>query len=107
MICNLKTRDLGAALLAFALLALANGAPANAAIKCSDGYQIVNGSPIATPYCQDNLVAQVARQYGFKASEAAVRNNPNYKRELCRYVGRDNRLTTACVNENGSGRRPF
>jgi hypothetical protein len=106
MICNLKTRNLGAALLALPILAVANGAPAEAAIKCSNGYQIVNGSEIATPYCQDNLVAQVARQYGFKASEGAVRNNPNYKRELCRYVGRDIRLTTACVDEN-TGRRPF
>ena len=72
MICNLKTRNLGAALLALpilAILAVANGAPAEAAIKCSNGYQIVNGSEIATPYCQDNLVAQVARERGFKASE--------------------------------------
>jgi hypothetical protein len=106
MISSFKTGALGA-LLALPMFAVAGGNTAEAAIRCNNGYQIVNGSEIATPYCQDNLVAQVARQYGFKASEAAVRNNPNYKRELCRYVGRDNRLTTACVNENGSGRRPF
>jgi hypothetical protein len=106
MICNLKTRNLGAALFALPLLAVAGGNSAEAGIRCNNGYQIVNGSQIATPYCQDNLVAQVARQYGFKASEAEVRNNPNYKRELCRFVGRDNRLTTACVNEN-TGRRAF
>lgn len=103
---NLKTLTLGSALLALPLFLIGGSTPAGAAIKCSEGYQIVNGSPIATPYCQDNLVAQVAREYGFKASESAVRNNPNVKRELCRYVGRDNRLTTACVNEN-TGRRPF
>lgn len=106
MTFDLKSRTLGAAFLALPLLAVANAAPAEAAIRCNNGYQIVNGSEIATPYCQDNLVAQVARQYGFRASEGAVRNNPNYKRELCRYVGRDIRLTTACVDEN-TGRRPF
>jgi hypothetical protein len=103
---NHRTLTLGSALLTLPLFMIA-GAPAEAAIKCSGGYQIVNGSPIATPYCQDNLVAQVAREQGFKASESAVRNNPNYKRELCRYVGRDNRLTTACVDENSAGRGRF
>jgi hypothetical protein len=98
-------QTLGICLLATPLVLIA-GPSADAAIKCRNGYQLVNGSEIATPYCQDNLVAQVARQYGFKASETEVRNNPNYKRELCRYVGRDNRLTTACVNEN-TGRRAF
>jgi hypothetical protein len=102
---KLKFQTLGICLLA-APLVFMDGPNAEAAIKCKNGYQIVNGSEIATPYCQDNLVAQVARQYGFKASEAEVRNNPNYKRELCRFVGRDNRLTTACVNEN-TGRRAF
>src|SRR5690349_10828145 len=102
---KLKFQTLGICLLAAPLVFMA-GPNAEAAIKCKNGYQIVNGSEIATPYCQDNLVAQVARQYGFKASEAEVRNNPNYKRELCRFVGRDNRLTTACVNEN-TGRRAF
>jgi hypothetical protein len=99
-------QTLGICLLATPLVLVAGGPSAEGAIKCRNGYQIVNGSEIATPYCQDNLVAQVARQYGFKASEAEVRNNPNYKRELCRFVGRDNRLTTACVNEN-TGRRAF
>ena len=103
---NHRTLTLGSALLSLPLFMIAGDVPAEAAIKCSQGYQIVNGSPIATPYCQDNLVAQVAREYGFKASESAVRNNPNFKREICRYVGRDNRLTTACVNEN-TGRRAF
>ncbi len=70
-----------------------------------NGYQIVNGSPIATPYCQDTLVAQVAREHGFKVSDAAVLNNPNTKRNVCQFVGRDIRLTTACVDANSQGRR--
>ena len=42
---------------------LAAAAPAEAKIVCVKGYQIVNGSPIATPYCQDTLVAQVAAEH--------------------------------------------
>jgi hypothetical protein len=56
--------------------------PASAAIKCQDGNQLVQGNWMATPYCQDALLAQVATQRGFKTSFAAIRNNPNLKKEL-------------------------
>jgi hypothetical protein len=81
--------------------------PAEAAIKCVNGYQIVSGSPIATPYCQDALVAEVAQQYGMKVSAAQIRNNPNLKRNVCQYVGRDNRVHIACIDANSVGRRGF
>lgn len=80
---------------------------AEARIKCVDGNQIVNGSPIATPYCQDELVARVAREYGVKVSASSLRNNPNLKRDVCRHVGRDNRIYIACIDANSVGRRPF
>ncbi|WP_334147001.1 hypothetical protein [Hyphomicrobium sp.] len=96
-----------AALLAVPLLAFAP-TPADAAgIKCIDGFQIVSGSRIATPYCQDKLVAQVAREHGMKVSEAEIRNNPNYKRHICQFVGRDIRIYQACIDANSLGRRPF
>jgi hypothetical protein len=94
-----------AGLLAASAISLTAAAPAEARIVCKNGYQIVNGSPIATPYCQDALVGQVAREHGFKVSDAAVMNNPNLKRNVCQYVGRDIRLTTACVDSNSTGRR--
>ncbi|WP_072393876.1 hypothetical protein [Hyphomicrobium sp. CS1GBMeth3] len=81
--------------------------PADARIKCVNGNQIVNGSPIATPYCQDELVATVAREYGVKVSASAIRNNPNLKRNVCQHVGRDNRIYIACIDANSVGRRPF
>lgn len=89
----------------FALLATSQ--PAQARIKCVQGNQIVNGSPIATPYCQDELVAHVAREHGMKVSAAAIRNNPNLKRNVCQFVGRDNRIYIACIDANSVGRRPF
>lgn len=79
--------------------------PAAARIICKDGYQLVNGSLIATPYCQDALVGSVAREYGVKVSDSEVMNNPNLKRNVCQFVGRDIRLATACVDVNAVGRR--
>lgn len=95
------------AALAAPLALLAFAQPAEARIKCVNGNQIVNGSPIATPYCQDALVAKVAREHGIKVSAAAIRNNPNLKRNVCQHVGRDNRIYIACIDANSVGRRPF
>jgi hypothetical protein len=69
-----------------------------AAIKCVKGFQRVQGNLIATPYCQDQYLAEVARQRGFKASAAKIRNNPNYKKELCRFVASDIRVQTTCLD---------
>ncbi len=81
--------------------------PAEARIKCVNGNQIVNGVPLATPYCQDELVAKVARERGVKVSANEIRNNPNLKRNVCQHVGRDNRIYMACIDANSVGRRPF
>jgi hypothetical protein len=78
-----------------------------AAIACKNGYQLVQGSYLATPYCQDALLAIVARQYGMSASAAAIRENPNYKRQVCRLVGRDIRVQETCIDANGYGRRAY
>ncbi len=81
-----------------ALGALAGLASPAAAIKCEKGFQRVQGNLIATPYCQDQYLAQVARQYGFKASGSRIRNDPNYKKEICRFVFSDIRVQTACLD---------
>ncbi len=95
------------AALALPLSALAVSVPAEARVKCVNGDQIVNGTPIATPYCQDELVAKVAREHGMQVSAARVRNNPNYKRQVCQFVGRDIRIYQACIDTNSAGRRGF
>lgn len=76
--------------------------PAQARIVCRNGYQNVSGNMIATPYCQDELLAQVARQHGMKAAAGRIRENPNYKREVCRLVGNDIRVSQHCQNETPS-----
>jgi hypothetical protein len=98
---NKSLISLPAAALATAL-SLGLAAPAEARIVCRNGSQLVAGNYIATPYCQDELVASVARGYGMKASASRVRNNPNYKREVCRFVGHDIRISEYCLDESPS-----
>ena len=75
------------------------------AIECEEGYQRVGGQLIATPYCQDENLARVARSFGMNASADRIRNNPSYKQEVCRLAGRDIRVETACSTTTGrSGR---
>jgi hypothetical protein len=75
---------------------LVAAATSASAIECRKNYQIVQGHPISTPYCRDGYLAQVAREYGFKATAATMRNNPSRKEEICRYIGDDIRVQTAC-----------
>lgn len=107
-VSSLGRRRRGGLLAVFAVPAamMAWAPTADARIKCVNGNQIVQGSPLSTPYCQDELVAQVAREHGMRVSGAAVRNNPNVKRDVCRFVGRDIRIQLACVDSN-MGRRRF
>ncbi|MET0431630.1 MAG: hypothetical protein ABWZ86_04065 [Hyphomicrobium sp.] len=75
---------------------LVAAATSASAIECQEDFQIVQGQPISTPYCRDGYLAQVARQYGFKTTAQAVRNNPSRKEEICRFIGSDIRVQTAC-----------
>jgi hypothetical protein len=75
---------------------LLTAATSASAIECREDYQIVQGQPISTPYCRDGYLAKVAREYGFKTTAATIRNNPSRKEEVCRFVGNDIRVQTAC-----------
>ncbi|WP_045836824.1 hypothetical protein [Hyphomicrobium sp. 99] len=90
-----------------ALLAAGFAVPAEAGIACHRGYQMVQGSPLSTPYCQDQYVAQVANEYGFKASPERVRQDPIFKQTLCRYIGHDIRIKESCDEVNPTGRGRF
>lgn len=89
--------------LVFALTFAAVLTPAitDAKIICDDGFQVVRGRYVASPYCQDALVAQVAREHGMETTVARLRANPNYRREVCRFVGEDVRIAEYCMNSTG------
>jgi hypothetical protein len=91
------------ALAAAAVIVLATSSVAEAKIECRDGFQIVNGQEISTPYCNDGLIAKVAREHGMNVSEDNVRNNPSTKNEVCRFVGDDIRIQNYC-NDTDQGR---
>ncbi len=86
----------------FAILSLATAAPAMA-ITCHGNYQVVNGQDLSTPFCRDNALADVARQFGFHVSDAEIRNNPARKEEVCRTLRDDIRVYTACAEVIPSG----
>lgn len=93
--------------LAAASALLATAPAAEAKIRCKDGYQLVQGNYLATPYCQEAQLADVARSYGFKVSFAEIRENPNSKRRLCALIGRDIRVQQTCIDANITGRRGY
>jgi hypothetical protein len=91
--------------LSFSFIAFVISSPAFA-ITCHGNYQVVNGQEISTPYCRDNVLAEIARQSGFDVSNSTLRDNPSRKEEICRYLQSDIRVDTACaeVLPDGGGR---
>lgn len=79
------------------LMSFVTIAPASARIVCKNGLQRSSGQWIATPYCQDALLAKVARTYGTRVSAKSIRNNPNKKRNLCHFIGSDTRISHICA----------
>lgn len=68
------------------------------AISCNGNFQVQkSGVEIATPYCEDNNLAVVARSYGIRVSADAIRNNPSVKEKVCQIAGDDNRVRDTCA----------
>ena len=82
-----------------ATITLAATVQAQARIKCSGEYQVIRGQgQIATPYCEDQYLARVARGYGIRVSASAIRQSPSRKEEVCRVIGHDGRVANICHN---------
>ncbi|ADP72090.1 hypothetical protein Rvan_2884 [Rhodomicrobium vannielii ATCC 17100] len=85
--------------------ALLTAAPSSAKIKCVDESQVINGQLAVTPWCEDENLAKVAQVYGARVSGAAIRDNPNLKAEICRFIGADIRVKDTCAGYIGFDRR--
>ena len=77
------------------------------AIPCEGNFQVLStGERIATPYCEDGNLGEVARQYGVAVSDHEIRWNPSEKGRVCRFIGEDIRVRDTCTNylneNNGS-----
>ncbi|NJM33901.1 MAG: hypothetical protein HC850_03420 [Rhodomicrobium sp.] len=94
-------------LLTLAALTALAVTPASA-IECQGNFQIQkNGNEIATPYCQDNYLAIVARESGMRVSAGAIRANPSVKERACRFVGYDIRVKDTCAPYLGGHGRGY
>ena len=76
------------------------------AIECEGNFQVQkNGNLIATPYCQDENLAEVAQEYGADVSGEEIRENYSVKERTCRLVGNDNRVRDTCSQYLFRGRK--
>lgn len=89
-------RTLATLALATASIAAITAAPASAMMMCEGPYQIVEGRSLATPFCEDNYLAKVARKYGMRVSGKQIRWNASLKSDACRLAGHDNRVSSIC-----------
>ena len=92
-------RDAATMLVTFGMLAvllIAGAAPAVAKIRCKGIFQVNKTGLVSTQICRDQEIARVARSYGWRVSDAEVRNNPLKKVEICQALGGDTRLQGAC-----------
>jgi hypothetical protein len=82
-------------IVASGLLVFSQGG-AEARIVCEGNFQIVNGLPVSTPYCREATLARVARGYGWRVSDDAIRYSESTKAQVCRAIGNDNRVQEVC-----------
>lgn len=94
----IRNRAAPAAILAASVLFVAGIAatPAAAKIQCKGIFQVTKSGLISTLYCRDRQIARVARSYGWRVSDAEVRNDPLKKVRICQALGGDIRLEGAC-----------
>jgi len=78
------------------LLATMLAAPATARIECRDNFQMTKYGPIATPFCEEEQIAFVARTAS-GSPPPEVHNNPLTKVYLCQTIGYDSRLKGSCA----------
>lgn len=74
------------------------------AIKCSGDFQVqANGNHIATPYCQDNHLAQVAREYNIATHADRIRSSLTEKNSVCSLLRFDIRVQDSCIPGGSTG----
>lgn len=94
----ISSRAAPAAIVAASVLVFAGMAatPAAAKIQCKGIFQVTKSGLVSTLYCRDREIARVARSYGWRVSDAEVRNDPLKKVRICQALGGDIRLQGAC-----------
>ncbi len=89
-----------AAMTAIFILPPENSQAGRYKLKCNGPYQIVQGQEIATPPCENNYIAKVARSYGYRVTGKQLSQNPNKKVHICAILGHDTRISSHCPYRN-------
>jgi hypothetical protein len=85
---------------------LAPSAPVAARIQCHGNFQISKYGPIATPYCEEEQIAFVARSYGWNVTASMIHSDALKKVYVCQVLGRDVRLKGSCASYGPDAFRP-
>jgi hypothetical protein len=94
----MRTKNLAIGLAGLACVMLvAYSGPAAARVQCKGNFQVSKYGLIATPYCEEEQIARVARSYGWKVTASEVHRNPLTKVYICQNLGHDNRLKGSCA----------
>lgn len=106
----MKNKTVAFAALGGALLYTLTSALPASAIECNGRDQWNSGQNAWIPsrYCEDNLIAYVARAHGMHVSGYTVRTNPSIMARACRFAGSDIRIQDICAGhlpEDDSYRR--
>ncbi|MDJ0513338.1 MAG: hypothetical protein QNJ62_07830 [Methyloceanibacter sp.] len=80
----------------FGAFVVASPITAAAKIRCQGIFQVNKTGLVSTQICRDRQIARVARSYGWRVTDAEVRNKPLKKVQICRALGGDTRLQGAC-----------
>ena len=91
-------RGFAASLLGAAVMTFATLGPTAARIQCQGNFQVSKYGLIATPYCEEEQIARVARSYGWKVTASEVHKNPLKKVYICQILGGDIRLKGSCAS---------
>ena len=79
------------------LLAISWTSSSLARVECKGDFQVTKYGLIATPWCEEENIAVVARSYGWTVTGSEVRKNPLKKVYICQVLGRDIRLKGSCA----------
>lgn len=75
------------------------------AIECQGNYQVqANGNLIATPYCEDHYLAEVAREYRISTCADCIRSSFIEKEAVCKLLQFDNRVWQTCSSTTTASR---
>ena len=85
-----------ATLVTTGLCAVSLASTASAHIACQGNFQVTSQGLIATPYCEEEEIARVARSYGSNVTSAEIHNNALTKVYVCQIYGYDTRLKGSC-----------